>query len=670
MLNVRASNCPQGKEREGADHGETFVPGSIHHMDFRDFWVKTLQCAPWVENVLKFGYRLPFTSAPGVYYERNNASVRQNMNIVLDLVDSLHQHGVIDFVDVRPTCVNPLGLVSKTIDGCVTHRLVLDVSRWVNKFTSPSAVKLSHLEKALEITQQGDFQTIFDLKSAYHHVKIAPEHFQYLGAAVERDGKICFFVFKHLPFGLNSAVHAITKLWKPLSAFLHKQGIRFSIYIDDGRILTRSASEAETARNFVYEVIQRAGWQLAWKKSDSENDSSTVKKYLGFWVDSNAMSVTYPLEKWDDLCACLNYLLQRQSVPVKELSKVLGRIVALRLSHGRLVHICTRSSYNILQDHVDFHGWQGTLQWSEAAVRELRFFLINGQSFNGQLIAQHLQDVVIHTDTIVSDASAFRAAVKWLEGPNQDTVTQFAFTEQEQTVSSGERELLALHKWLQLPGLAGTIRNAQLMWLTDSTNFVAFVMKGSSKPTIQNKVFDILSTLTSWGCAITPIHVRREDERIQQVDHLSKVLDTDNWSIDSASFKSLHDAFHFEIDLFADNKNRKVDLFASKYFHELSVAVDAFSIPWKGMLWVCPPTFLLHKVVKRIRSSPCKGVLIVPNWPASSFYCLFFYKNAVLPPFELISEFRPYVIQNEGARNTPLYGFTDFTFFAFYFCTL
>ncbi len=199
---------------------------------------------------------------------------------------------------------------------------------------------------------------------------------------------------------------------------------------------------------------------------------------------------------------------------------------------------------------------------------------------------------------------------------------------------------------------------------------MAFITKGSSKVSIQSKVFDIFATLTKLKCTITPLHLSRTDERIQQVDHLSKVLDTDYWSIDNESFSALDKDFNFEIDLFADYCNRKTPRFASKFFHDAAEAVDAFSIPWVGMAWVCPPTSLIPRVVKRIRRSGCQGILIVPNWPASNFYCLIFHQNRVLVPFQFVTEFSPYILQNEGARNTLLYGKTAFTFFALYFNTL
>ncbi len=655
-------------EREKFD--VPFMPGSIHREEFREFWTSTLNCAPWVENVLKNGYYLPFVALPGEYEERNNASVRRNMLLVTKLVEDLRDQGVIEFVDFKPTCVNPLGLVTKTINGSVKHRLVLDASRWVNSHTDPAAVRLSHLEKALEITQQGDYQTIFDLQAAYHQVRIAPEHVQYLGASIEKDGRKLYFVFKHLPFGLNSAVHAITKLWKPLSAYLHKQGHRFSIYIDDGRILTSSSEEAEAARLFVYDVVRKAGWQIAETKSDGEGESHTEKVYLGFCIDTVTMTVSYPAEKWLALVKLLLAASSHRSVQVKVLAQLVGKVVALLPSHGQIVRICTRSSYDLLHSHVRVHGWSGHILWSPSALRELKFLVNEGHSFNGCVIPHHLMDVAVHTDVVVSDASDFKAAVKWLEGTGKNTVASFNFNEQEARSSSGERELLALYKLIQLPNLAEFFKGANILWLTDSTNFVAFVSKGSPVQSIQDKIFNIFSKLTKLGCKITPLHLYREDERIQQVDHMSKVLDTDNWSIDTASFQQFHDIYGFDMDLFADKGNRKVARFVSKFFHEEAVAVDAFSIPWVGMLWVCPPTYLLAKVVKRIRNTPCRGMLIVPNWPASSFFCLFFVKTRVQPPFELVLEFSPYITQNEGATNTPLFGRTAFTFFAFYFNTL
>jgi hypothetical protein len=155
------------------------------------------------------------------------------------------------------------------------------------------------------------------------------------------------------------------------------------------------------------------------------------------------------------------------------------------------------------------------------------------------------------------------------------------------------------------------------------------------------------------------------------VDDASKNPNSDNWSIDISSFRALHDDFHFEVDLFADSGNKRVPKYVTEFFDPLAYAVDAFSIPWNFMAWICPPVSLLPKVIFRIRNSKCQGVLIIPNWPASGFYPrIFDSKGACKPPFRFIKEFHPYVMQHENCRNTPLFGYTQFSFFALFFDTL
>lgn len=665
-----------------------FTPGSIHAASVRAFWLETLNCGSWVEEVLSEGYKIPFTSLPGPYEEDNNASVKRQPVVVADIVMDLMRLGVVEFVSTKPRCVSPLGLVTKEVDGVVKHRLVFDASRWINLHTLPPPVKLVHLARAIQMTQRDDFQAVFDLKSAYYNVKIAPEHVTFLGAAVVLNSKKQYFVFKHLPFGLNSAVHAITKLWKPLLAYLHLCGVRMSIYIDDGRILARTREQIESHRLLTYAVVQKAGWQIAWEKSDDCGEGAQVKKYLGFVIDSKLMKVEAPETKLLEVKA---FIARALSAPVlvKTLSSLLGKIVALSPSHGSVVRICTRSSYVILEAQVEQCGWTGFVFWTHEARRELRFFMDMLWSFNGIRISDDLTDVRLDlyldrplasdpnatayagtSHVAVSDASNVRAVVKWLQGPLQDSTSLFQFSLLESGQSSGQRELLAVLRFLQHDQSQQLLRGAHVLWLTDSANVVSFLTKGSPKSHLQSMIFDILILSTNLNCVISPVHLYRSDERVQQADFLSKIKDSDNWSVDARSFDRFNADFHFDVDLFADLNNRKVPTFVSKFYNPEALAVDAFTISWPGMCWVCPPVSLIQSVLRRIRTSRCQGLLVVPNWPASDYYCDLFDGTSLKAPFTFIDEFTPYIFQNEGARNTPLFGTPSFKFFALYFNTL
>jgi len=207
-----------------------------------------------------------------------------------------------------------------------------------------------------------------------------------------------------------------------------------------------------------------------------------------------------------------------------------------------------------------------------------------------------------------------------------------------------------------------------ILWGTDSTNVVSFMEKGSAKPTIQKVVFGIVKKLHETNNVIKVFHLYREDPRIMAVDQESKAKNTDNWSIDFDTFLDFHQQFHFSLDLFADRFNRRLKRFVSEYWCQEAVAVDAFTVSWKNMVWICPPLSLLNKIHHRICNSEAEGVLIFPMWQASSYYCLFFGPNRqVKPPFRLVKYFRPYITQNEGATATPLYGRVTFDFVALYF---
>jgi glucan phosphoethanolaminetransferase (alkaline phosphatase superfamily) len=75
----------------------------------------------------------------------------------------------------------------------------------------------------------------------FFHVLLYPVFRQFFGiASLDSLGNEHFYVFNVLPFGLATAGFVITRLTKPVQAFLHSKGIRFSIYIDDGRIPSSS----------------------------------------------------------------------------------------------------------------------------------------------------------------------------------------------------------------------------------------------------------------------------------------------------------------------------------------------------------------------------------------------------------------------------------------------
>ena len=79
-----------------------------------------------------------------------------------------------------------------------------------------------------------------------------------------------------MPFGLASATKCLARMTKPICAHLAKQGIRHSLYIDDGKI---NEDKKHIARHFRYtlETLEQAGFVVAQEKTDSEESASSTK---------------------------------------------------------------------------------------------------------------------------------------------------------------------------------------------------------------------------------------------------------------------------------------------------------------------------------------------------------------------------------------------------------
>jgi len=673
------------------DAKQAFEPGSIHKKQFFNYWKDELKAAPWVLNILEHGYKIPFKSYPPVYEERNNATARAEPEVVESLVTEMIEDGIVEVVSKKPHCVSPLGLVKKLLeDGTYKYRLVFDASRCVNLHLEEKHVSLSHLDKALELTEQGEFQSIFDLKSCYYQLMIHESHRRYLGACFIKGEKKIYFQYKHLPFGLASAVHVITKIMKPVVAKIMSQGIKFSIYIDDGRFLAATQEQADDFRTKVYAILESAGWQISKEKSDSQGQASTRKKYLGFVIDTEEMKVFVDEEKMRKIRKLVQDGLSNPVMPVKFLAKLQGNIISLIPSHGFIARVASKSGYVLIERHTSEFGWNGSVFIDKATQDEWRFFLDSLEASNGMPIRSQMNDIrvdailqnpttkmlslpragTVSDDVWVSDASGFKVVAFNLCDREQHELS-IMFTEEEAKMSSGFRELLAIQKTVQYwTENSSEAHKNHIFWCTDSTNVVSFLSKGSSKSHLQAVIFDIAKKLQKLNLIITPVHLLREDPRIKEADCLSKVKDSDDWSLDHSSFDSLDRIFGFTLDLFASATNKKTTKYFSEFLMPGTKGIDAFAQDWTNeVLWICPPVKFLIKVCLRVRKIEAEGVVIVPNWPTSSFYNFYFDTTGKpKPPFLEVKRWKPYIFQNQDAEG-PLKGKVVFDFIALFFNT-
>jgi len=77
------------------------------------------------------------------------------------------------------------------------------------------------------------------------------------------------------------------------------------------------------------------------------------------------------------------------------------------------------------------------------------------------------------------------------------------------------------------------------------------------------------------------------------------------------------------IDLFAFCNTKQCERFVSWMPHPEAEWVDAFTIKWEDSFYAFPPFRLLSRVLSKIESEGCKGIVVAPSWPTQPWYPLF-----------------------------------------------
>ena len=115
------------------------------------------------------------------------------------------------------------------------HRLILDLSE-LNKFIECPAFKMLTLKDVRLLLPQGYWTVSIDLRDGYWHLPVAPSKRPFLGFTYNGQD----WQFRGVPFGLNIAPRAFTKVISHVVSVLAKAGIWVLPYLDDLLIVAHS----------------------------------------------------------------------------------------------------------------------------------------------------------------------------------------------------------------------------------------------------------------------------------------------------------------------------------------------------------------------------------------------------------------------------------------------
>ena len=258
-------------------------------------------------DIILCGVKLDFIQPPPFNYShiRTHFSTDQELAINQELTILLQKKVIC------PTTLSPTSYVSPifTTEKDGSNRLILNLKHF-NECIRYVHFKMETLQEVFGLIKPGMWMASIDLRDAYCTIPVARDHYCYT----------C------LPNGYSQAPHIFTKLLKVPFGYLRKQDHSSVVYIDDTYL---QGDTPRLCHNNVWDT-EKLLWDLGFHihPDKSVRIPSQRLEFLGFILDSNAMTVTLTDKHKQKILDMCKVLLQQPCQTIKSIAALVGCFIA------------------------------------------------------------------------------------------------------------------------------------------------------------------------------------------------------------------------------------------------------------------------------------------------------------------------------------------------------
>ena len=347
---------------------------------------------PWVVEVLREGYHIPFLRPPTLSadpipmpsYVPTSIKGAALEEVTLALIAK----GAVERVPLpSPGFYSRLFVVWKTSG---SWRPVIDLSL-LNRFVDVSHFRMETIQSVLLSVRQGDWMASIDLREAYLQVPVHPESRRFLRFVAHGRA----YQFKALCFVLSMAPQVFARVMAPVSAILHSLGIRMRRYLDDWLVQASSREALLRDLGVVLSLCRELGVVINPEKSNFS--PSQVVQYLGVVIDARTFMAAPSPDRVFRLRSTSGEFLCSAAPPATLWQLLLGMLSSLShlvpggLLRMRSLQICLHRSWDRL-DPSD------PVPWSPDCLRDLRWWLRGGRLSRGVSLHQVSPDLDFWSD--------------------------------------------------------------------------------------------------------------------------------------------------------------------------------------------------------------------------------------------------------------------------------
>jgi hypothetical protein len=504
-------------------------------------------------------------------------------------------------------------------------RLILDAT-YINLFDKYVAFSYEQLKDIIAYAQQGDWLSLTDFKSGYHHFLVHPDVQPYLG--LEFEGK--FYRFRVLPFGLASACRSYTRVMLQSYLPLRNLGQRMSFLIDDACFVFSSEAQAAYRTMVILLLLTALGFCLSRAKCSTL--PSHVGKFLGLLVDLLHLAFHVPRDKAEYILA------EWAKAKAKGYTKRdMARIAGMLVSIAPAVPMAPLYTRRLFQAMGTVAVWDTTVSDEAAALAE------QDHVFWQSMLSRDV-GLKWHEDRRIF-VCAGDASAKGYGGYSEDLLPApmvESFTEEEQRLmeagqlSSTHREVrnmcLLVHTCLNTS--SELLRGQHLLVYCDNMGAVSNFNTMNGKPQTLAEIRGVYQRAFELDVRLSAQWLPRESSEIARADDLSRVESHDDYALSHSLFKKvcqLRDAQdrywgYPTGDAFASTTSafHKAPRFFTRFPAPTGNGADGLLLPWSlldppapavPLVWAFPPRTLVKRVIAKILAERRNTILLVHSWP-------------------------------------------------------
>ena len=602
------SSPPDEPSLVNEDHVPLSHPVGARLQKFWSVWERH-GAEPWVVQVLKVGYQIPFHTLPPLSpYPQEYPSYlgnREKFQVLEKEVAEMLQKEAIEEVSAgTPGFYNRLFLVQKASGA---WRPVLDVSR-LNHFVAKTKFSMETNQSVLSAIHQGDWLISMDMKDAYFHVPIHETSRKYLRFMF--NGQI--FQFKALCFGLSSAPQVFTRVMAPLAKFVHLVGMRIILYLDDWLVLARTLREMRDTKAFVLNLVTELGILINWEKSQLQPRQSAT--YLGMEIDTVRFWASPAQKRITSTLSTVQEFLSSRELPAKSWMKLLGHMSSLEkfVTGARL-------RMRPLQYYLN-QSWDRSHQSEKTAIRiplpllpDIAWWNCQDRLGRGISLAPRNPDLALLSDASRSGWGATIAGYHYAG----------LWSEEELALHINNLELRAI--WNTLRAAEHLVVGKTVSVFADNSTALSYLLKQGGTRSWQ--LYSLVRQILLWAEERNVILLPQFISGTKNVtaDALSRdgqILSTE-WTLHHDVCSLLWKTWgQPSVDLFATSLNHRLPQYMSPHHDPQAVAIDAMLQSWSNMdLYAFPPFAMIRTVINKFQASHnCRMTLVAPWWPQREWF--------------------------------------------------